>query len=462
MKYLTAFSTMLLCSSLTAELPLTGGKTSTHLEGIAAFSQPAMNLSLTDKVDFSVGNSFFRNPWVIAPSSTTARDGLGPLFNTNSCQSCHINDGRGHPPENPKDNAISMLIRLSIKPESELEIATQKQYGPLPEPTYGTQLQDLSIPGVAPEGHIEVHWTSQEFTYPDGKAVRLKKPEFTIRNLAYGNFHKHLQSSARIAPQMIGLGLLEQIPEADILANADPFDTNNDGISGKANQVWDIKSSSSRLGRFGWKAGMPSLEQQNASAFSADIGINSALFPEDSCTAHQTRCLSQKNGNTDQPYELQPEILEAVTFYTQHIAVPVQRNAEDPQIQLGLQLFESTGCSSCHISSFTTPKLEGFAALSEQTFHPFTDLLLHDMGPELADNREEFLADGQEWRTPPLWGTGYHSEVSKQQALLHDGRAASVEEAILWHGGEAEQVKNRFTTLPEASRQAIIDFVNSL
>ncbi|TCS43098.1 di-heme oxidoredictase family protein [Reinekea marinisedimentorum] len=462
MKYRAAFTAMLFSAPAFADLPLTGGETSTRQQGNAAFSLPASNLPLLDKVDFSVGNSFFRNPWVIAPSSTTARDGLGPLFNTNGCQSCHIQDGRGHAPESQTDNAISMLIRLSVAPESDLDIETQRLYGPLPEPIYGNQLQDLSVPGTPAEGKIETQWRYHNFAYPDGKTITLKKPEFAIRNLAYGNFHTRLQTSARIAPQMIGLGLLEQISEADILANADPEDSNQDGISGRANRVWDVRKQATALGRFGWKAGMPTLEQQNASAFNGDIGITSELFPADDCTRHQKQCLSQPNGSGAGGYELQPEVLTSVTFYTQHLAVPVQRNSQSVSVQHGYAQFEDIGCSSCHVSSFTTPKLADLPALSEQTIHPFTDLLLHDMGPGLADNREEFLANGREWRTPPLWGTGYHAEVSGKQSLLHDGRAGSVEEAILWHGGEAEQVKQRFVALPEASRQAIIDFVNSL
>jgi CxxC motif-containing protein (DUF1111 family) len=444
------------------QLPLTGGHTTTKQTGTAAFSQPAPNLPLLDKVDFSVGNSFFRNPWVIAPSSTTARDGLGPLFNTNGCQNCHIRDGRGHAPIDASDTATSLLIRLSIAPRTEAEKTQQRHYGPINDPNYGGQFQDGAIPGVAAEGKIEVTWHSETFKYPDGKKVTLRRPEFALASLAYGALSERFQQSARIAPQMIGLGLLEQITEQDILANTDEQDTDNNGISGKANWVWDVKSQTSKLGRFGWKAGMPSLEQQNAGAFNGDIGITSSLFATDHCTALQTDCLKATNGDTNNEKELQEDVLAAVTFYSRHLAVPIQRDNQNPLVLQGEQLFAQVGCAECHRAQFKTPKLTNLPALSEQTFHPFTDLLLHDMGEKLADQRDEFLANGQEWRTPPLWGTGYALEVNDQVALLHDGRAQSVEEAILWHGGEAENSRQKFINLVKNKREALIAFVNSL
>ncbi len=462
MKLTIALIIALSCPLAFADLPYLGGKTTTRQSGTAAFSQPAPNLPLMEKVDFSVGNSFFRNPWVIAPSSTTARDGLGPLFNTNGCQNCHIRDGRGHAPLDNNDNAVSMLIRLSIKPETALDIKTQQTYGPLAEPTYGGQLQDFAIPGAVAEGRIETQWHSKTFTYPDGSNTELKWPVFKIKQLGYGDFHPSTQFSARIAPQMIGLGLLEQIPEQQILAHADEHDRDGNGISGRPNFVWNTRQQTTTLGRFGWKAGMPSLKQQNAGAFNGDIGITSKLAPKDDCTANQITCKQLPNGESGTEKELQDDVLAAVTFYTRHLAVPIQKESQSKSVLNGLQLFQESGCADCHVMSFTTPKLPHLLALSEQTFHPFTDLLLHDMGPELADNREEFLANGQEWRTPPLWGIGYLAEVNDQQSLMHDGRATTVEQAILWHAGEAENSLSHFIQLPKEDRQDLINFVNSL
>ena len=453
---------LLVASTATAELPLTGGKTTTKQMGTAAFSQPAANLPLIYKVDFSVGNSFFRNPWVIAPSSTTARDGLGPLFNTNGCQNCHIRDGRGHAPMDENDNAVSMLIRLSIAPKTPAQQEQQRLHGPIPEPNYGGQLQDFAIPGVEPEGQIKVQWQNQTYTYPDGSETQLRKPTFDIVKLGYGDFHPDLQTSARIAPAMIGLGLLELISETDLLANEDVDDHDQDGISGRANRVWNIRKQAYTIGRFGWKAGMPTLEQQNAGAFAGDIGITSELSLQTDCTAAQTACLKAPNGESSDEKELQHEVLNAVTFYTHHLAVPIQRNHHAPAVKHGEKLFYQVGCQGCHTAEFTSIKHPLLPALSEQTFHPFSDLLLHDMGPELADNREEFLATGSEWRTAPLWGLGYLMEVNQQIALLHDGRAQSIEEAILWHGGEAKGSKQKFTQLSKADREALLAFLNSL
>ncbi|EAR09031.1 di-heme oxidoredictase family protein [Reinekea blandensis] len=462
MKVFPLILTGLLCCTAFAELPLTGGHTTTKQTGTAAFSQPAANLPLMKRVDFSVGNSFFRNPWVIAPSSTTARDGLGPLFNTNGCQNCHIRDGRGHAPLDAEDDAMSMLIRLSVTPKTDAERTQQQLYGPLPEPNYGGQLQDRAIPGVDAEGRIEVEWRPREFEYPDGQRVTLRAPDFRITELAYGPFHEEFEQSARIAPQMIGLGLLEQIPEAAILANADPDDANNDGISGRANRVWDVSEQRTVLGRFGWKAGMPTLRQQNAGAFNGDIGITSELFEADDCTTAQMDCRNAPSGDTAPEKELQNDVLDAVTFYTQHLAVPIQRQAQSESVLNGRATFTELGCEACHVSTFSTPVMPTLPALSEQTFHPFTDLLLHDMGEELADHRAEFLADGREWRTPPLWGLGYLMEVNDQIALLHDGRAQSLEAAILWHGGEAKDSRDAFVNLTAKDRQSLLDFLNSL
>ena len=445
-----------------AQLPLTGGQTTTQKTGSAAFSQPAANLPLLDQVDFSVGNSFFRNPWVIAPSSTIARDGLGPLFNTNGCQNCHIRDGRGHAPMNKDDTATSMLVRLSLAALTAEDKRQQLKKGPIAEPRYGHQFQDGAVPGVAPEGHIEMAWTTESFRYPDGEKVTLRSPQLSLTNLNYGELSERVQTSIRLAPQMIGLGLLEQVSEQSILANADPDDVDNDGISGRANFVWNARQQQTQLGRFGWKAGMPTLEQQNAAAFNGDLGITSEMFPKDHCTEIQRQCLSAPNGDSGTEKELQKDVLTAVTFYTRHLAVPMQRNHDNKEVTQGEVLFKSTGCAACHTPTMKTPYLADLPALSEQTFHPFTDLLLHDMGPKLADHREEFLASGLEWRTPPLWGTGYALEVNEQVALLHDGRAQSVEEAILWHGGEAEQSRQRFIHLTKQKRDALIAFVNSL
>ncbi len=421
-----------------------------------AFSLPLANLSPTRRLDFSVGNSFFRNPWVIAPASTDARDGLGPLFNTNACQNCHIKDGRGHPPGPEAKQAVSMLVRLSV-PAGEGDDLTRS--GLVAEPNYGGQFQDAAIPGIAPEGRVRVEYEPLVMTFSDGHEVELRKPRLSFSNLAYGDMHPATLFSARIAPPVIGLGFLEAISDADLLANADPEDADGDGISGRANLVWDRATGTLKLGRFGWKAGQPSLRQQNAEAFANDMGLTSHLVPTDSCAPSQSDCLALPHGGTP---EVSDEILDNVTFYTRNLAVPARRDVDDPQVLKGKSLFFQANCQGCHVPSFTTPANAPEPELANQTIRPYTDLLLHDVGPGLADGRPEFLANGQEWRTPPLWGIGLTEAVNGHTQFLHDGRARNLMEAILWHGGEAAASRDKVLTFDAQQREALLAFLNSL
>ncbi|BAC94882.1 predicted thiol oxidoreductase [Vibrio vulnificus YJ016] len=453
-------STLIVLSSTAFANDLkSGGDTSVKKEGPNAFSLPAANLPMSKRLDFSVGNSFFRNPWVSAPASTDARDGLGPLFNTNGCQNCHIKDGRGHPPEKGDSHAVSMLVRLSIPALTAEQKKAVITSGVIPEPTYGGQLQDFALQDQKPEGQISIRYSDVPVTFSDGTTVVLRKPTVEIRDLAYGEMHPQTLLSARVAPPMIGLGLLESIAEETLLQWADEDDLNQDGISGKLNKVWDVQTQSLAIGRFGWKAGQPTLMQQNAAAFNGDLGLTSHLFPQENCTDRQDLCRKLPNGGSP---EVSDNILDFVEFYSQHLAVPIRRNMNDPQVKLGETLFVQSGCESCHKQTVKTTKREALPALSEQTIHPYTDLLLHDMGPGLADNRPEYLANGQEWRTPPLWGIGYTQEVNDHTYFLHDGRARNLMEAVLWHGGEAEAAKQNVLKMSAKERDALIAFLNSL
>ncbi|MDC5806945.1 c-type cytochrome [Vibrio europaeus] len=436
-----------------------GGGTSVKKEGANAFSLPAGNLPMSKRLDFSVGNSFFRNPWVQAPASTDARDGLGPLFNTNGCQNCHIKDGRGHPPEEGDIHAVSMLVRLSIPAMTPEQKKAFIKDGVIPEPTYGGQLQDFALQDQTPEGTIEITYSDVPVTFADGTVVTLRKPDLSITNLGYGEMHPDTQMSARVAPPMIGLGLLESIPDETLKAWADEQDKNSDGISGKVNFVWDVRTNDFAIGRFGWKAGQPNLMQQNAAAFNGDVGLTSNLFPNENCTSKQTICDDLPNGGSP---EVSDNILDFVEFYSQHLAVPIRRNVDKPEVKLGQELFAKVGCDSCHKTNVKTGNREGLPALSNQTIHPYTDMLLHDMGPGLADNRPEYLANGQEWRTQPLWGIGYTKEVNDHTYFLHDGRARNLMEAVLWHGGEAEIAKQKVLKFNQKEREALIAFLNSL
>lgn len=436
-----------------------GGETTVRKNGANAFSLPAANLPLTKRLDFSVGNSFFRNPWVQAPATTDARDGLGPLFNTNGCQNCHIKDGRGHPPEQGDSNAVSMLVRLSIPAQT----AEQKQAiiknGVIPDPIYGGQLQDFSLSGAKPEGQIKLTYQDVPVEIADGEVITLRKPKLAITDLSYGPMHPQVMMSARVAPPMIGLGLLELIPEQTLEQIAREQQAAEQGISGKLNRVWDVEAQDFAVGRFGWKAGQPSLMQQNAAAFNGDLGLTSELFPAENCSAMQLVCEQLPNGGKP---EVSRNVLTFVEFYSRHLAVPARRNVNDPQVVKGEALFAEIGCQSCHVTQITTAKSTETPALSEQLINPYTDLLLHDMGEGLADNRGEYLATGREWRTAPLWGLGYTEEVNGHTNLLHDGRARNVMEAILWHGGEAQLSRDKVVALSKTDREALVAFLHSL
>ena len=442
-----------------------GGATVRPRDTSNAFSQASGNISFERELDFKVGNGLFKKLWVSSPSSTLASDGLGPLYNARSCQRCHLKDGRGHPPEGPDDRAVSMLMRVSIPGGTGIR-EIEDYLASLPEPIYGEQIQDFGIAGHASEAHLEITYDEIEIELSGGEVASLRKPTYALSNLGYGPTHSDMMMSPRVAPQMIGLGLLDAIPAADILNLADPDDLDGNGISGRAQIVMSREYGVPILGRFGLKAGQPSVWEQSAAAFHGDIGISSTLFPSGAgeCTEAQTACRAAPDGNTivHDDAEISDEGLEFVSFYASNLAVPARRDVDDTQVLQGKRVFYETGCISCHTPKFVTHRLEDQPEQSFQLIWPYTDMLLHDMGPGLADNRPEARADGQEWRTPPLWGIGLTKTVSGHTYFLHDGRARSLLEAVLWHGGEAEAQKHRVTLMPPEDRAALIRFLESL
>jgi CxxC motif-containing protein (DUF1111 family) len=439
-----------------------GGSATVRKTDQNSFSLPSANLPPSRRVDFSVGNSFFRSPWVIAPSTTTARDGLGPLFNTNACQGCHIKDGRGHPPAPDAQNAVSMLVRLSI-PDAPAYAKVIEQLGVVPEPVYGGQFQDMSVPGVVPEGKVRVDYTPVPIRFKDGTEVELRKPTLQITQLGYGPMHPDTRFSARVAPPMIGLGLLEAIADEAILANAEAQAKDKNGIAGRPNRVWDDAQQKTVLGRFGWKAGQPNLNQQNVHAFSGDMGLTTRLRPVDDCTDAQTACKQAPNGNgAEGEPEVSDNILRLVLFYSRNLAVPARRDVSAPEVLAGKTLFFQAGCQSCHTPKYTTAANAAEPELANQVIRPYSDLLLHDMGDGLADHRSEFQASGRDWRTPPLWGIGLTQAVSGHTQFLHDGRARNLLEAVLWHGGEAAAAQQQVLSFNAEQRAALLAFLNSL
>lgn len=429
-----------------------GGDTTVFDATRDAFSLPAPGLSARHRSAFFVGNSFFNQNWVAAPSSVDSRDGLGPLFNARSCSSCHFKDGRGRPPEGA-EALVGLLIRVSRGDHS------HENGAPRGDPVYGDQVQGNGLVGVPKEAEVKVDYEEVRGTFPDGERYTLLKPKVRFEELGYGPLASDLRISARVAPALIGLGLLESIPESTLLALADEDDRNEDGISGRPNRVPDVTTGKLVLGRFGWKAEQPSVLQQIAAAFQGDLGLSTPLFPDQNDTAGQALARALPNGGSP---EVSAQILRDVTLYARVLAVPARRNHRDASIAHGEELFGSLGCAHCHTPTLRSSEVRDLPELAAQEIHPYSDLLLHDMGQGLSDDRPSYRASGNEWRTPPLWGIGLVEKVNGHTRFLHDGRARNYKEAILWHGGEATEVRERFERLPSRERRALIAFLESL
>ena len=429
-----------------------GATTNTLLFGSNAFLPFADNISRDNRSLFATGNAFFNQAWTEAPSSTTARDGLGPLFNARSCSTCHFKDGRGRPPQGDETDLSSMLLRIGV-PGAEPGAA------PLPDPNYGDQLQPNGVDGVPGEAEPRVAYATVVGAYTDGAPYELLVPTYTIESPSHGAFAADLLISPRVAPAMIGMGLLEAIPDGRLGELSDPDDADGDGISGRMNRVWDASTASEAVGRFGWKAEQPSVRQQVAGAFVGDMGITSALFPAEDCTPPEVECQGAERGGSP---EISDELFDRVVRYSELLAVPARLTYEQPEVLRGKARFRELGCQSCHTPSHQTRADAELAEVSDQLIWPYTDLLLHDMGEALSDGRASFGAEGQEWRTPPLWGIGHYEAVNGHERLLHDGRARGVAEAVLWHGGEASAAQRGFVALSAADRLDLIAFVESL
>ncbi len=432
-----------------------------------AFSESSANIGFERELDFKLGNGLFTKLWVSAPSSTKASDGLGPFYNARACQLCHLKDGRGHPPEGPDDVATSLFLRVSI-PAPDVPPGAPGQIegylSTLPDPVYGGQLQTFAVPGHRAESRLGIAYRDIPVALSGGETETLRAPTYTAEDLVYGPLHAGAMLSPRMATPMIGLGLLEAIPEADILAHADPDDADGNGISGRPNEVWSIEAGRPMLGRFGLKAGQPSIREQSAAAFSGDMGISNPLLPAGygDCTGEEPDCLAAPDGADAAGTEIDAEGLDLVTFYARNLGVPARRGEGDAEVLAGKKVFYDAGCASCHVPKFVTARLEDQPEQSFQLIWPYSDLLLHDMGEGLADHRPEGRASGTEWRTSPLWGIGLTAVVGAPAHYLHDGRARTLLEAILWHGGEAEPARDRVAAMPPPDRAALVAFLESL
>ena len=449
----TAFPAALLALDSSDRLPasaLSASGFTVLIETEESYRQPAPVLTAKQLEAFTEGSKGFLQRWVVAPS-ILGLWGRGPTSNGEACTDCHDNGGRGRAPSGPEESLQSMLVRLSI-PGSGL-------YGaPRPDPNYGDQLQEEGILGrVPPEGHAAIHWSEFTVALDDGEIVRLRRPRIELRELAFGPLAPGIMTSARVAPPLVGVGLLDAVSDEAILASA--AQSRARGLRGRPNRVWDLINERQAIGRFGHKANVPNLLQQIVTAYHEDLGVTSFWFPEENCPHIQTACAAEPPGGH---FELPSPFLDPVLLYARALAVPARRNAGDTKVQRGAALFSSSGCDGCHMSTLETGDYTPLPAASHQIIHPYTDLLLHDMGEDLADGRPDYLAGPRDWRTAPLWGLGLSATVNGNSMLLHDGRARDATEAILWHGGEAQDAREAFRRMPKEDREALVAFLQSL
>lgn len=429
---------LLRATAVTADL---GGETTVEAAGPDAFTRLAANAPAERRRDFTLGSRLFAIAWAPFPNPVKIFDGLGPTFNSDSCAGCHALNGRGRPPDVPGGTMGSMLVRLSGEDGA-------------PHPDYGDQLNDRAIAGGIPEGRAIIEYDEVGGTYGDGTPYTLLRPRLAFADLAFGPLDGAL-TSPRVAPAVIGLGLIEAVPEATLMGLEDPDDKDGDGISGRINRLDAARA----IGRFGWKANVADLRRQTAAAAIGDMGLTTSLFPHQNCPPAQAAC---REAESEEGLEISDAFLDRIVTAMRTVAVPAQRNPKNPEVIAGFEAFRRFGCDACHIPTLMTDGTTPLPELRNQTFHPFTDLLLHDMGEGLADGRPDHDASGSEWRTPPLWGLGLVPTVNGHARLLHDGRARGFAEAILWHGGEAESAREAFRNAAEAERDALVAFLSSL
>ncbi|MGI4834844.1 MAG: di-heme oxidoredictase family protein [Janthinobacterium lividum] len=444
-----------------------GGSSTVNQSDAQAFNQPSPALMGTDVAYHITGQGNFEQALTLQQ--------LIPLWNNNKCSGCHVSGGRS--PLNTDPQVPQLLFRVSVP-------GVADDGGPNPVPGIGGQIQPFAVVdgagtvGIGPEGTVSTTYVEQLQSFVDGQTYSLRTPTYTPSvTMPAGTM-----LSPRIGPQIAGLGLLEAVAEQDIVALADPYDLDHDGITGRPNRVWDAAAQQTVLGRFGWKANQPNLLQQAAAAFNGDLGITSPFFPLESnvpgggrnktgpgvklpsggLSSLTAAAITLKNSaSSTTPTDIDINTLFSTAFYTGTLGVPATRNSSDPQVKAGQALFVAAKCAACHTPVLHTSSAAPYG-LGGQTIHPYTDLLLHDMGPNLADNRPDFLATGNEWRTPPLWGLGLSAITSNHTNYLHDGRARNVLEAVMWHGGEGDFSRRYVAQLSQTDRDALVAFVKSL
>jgi CxxC motif-containing protein (DUF1111 family) len=459
---------------------LSGGTLTVIDASEAAYLQPAPALDAGARKQFAEGHRLFNTQWAFY----WFEDGMwgrGPTSNADSCVACHRGNGRGSPdapaqtagdrahecsapPQGPERDSSPQLLcrRIEASPLSlvvRVSLPGNTSSGaPNPHPHYGEQLQTFGVPRLLPaEAAVHIDWSEHAVELAGGELVRLRTPRVRIDKLAFGPLGPETMTSVRMTPPLIGMGLLEAISDEAILqlAAREPVE----GIAGRPNLAWDITAQRPAPGRFGLKANHPTLRQQIAAAFFGDLGLSTELFPQQNCPPIQKTCSEMMFAGNP---EITAQRLNAIEAYLRSLAVPARRNVDHPTVMHGARVFDSAHCAICHVPELRTGAFPAAPLLANQTIHPYTDLLLHDMGEELADHRPDYKAGGREWRTPPLWGLGLTETVNGNSALLHDGRARNPTEAIMWHGGEATVSREAFRAMPKEDRDALLAFLASL
>ena len=429
---------------------LSGGDLTVANASAQAYSLPAPGLDAAQSEVFANGRQEFNQHWVVLPV-IGGKWGRGPTSNGDECVGCHAGNGRGGAPDSAEESLVSMVVRLSLPGED-------AHGGPLPHPDYGDQLQEHGELGRIPaEGEASIIWQDHEELLADGTRVPMRSPRVRFRKLAFGPLGTEVLTSMRVAPPVIGAGLLDAVPETAMLEIA--AGQKRLGLNGRPNYVWNAATQSVSIGRFGWKANQPNLRQQTAVAYLNDMGVTTPLFMRDNCPGIQTACRNRDTGTVPEQHRLP---FEEILFYTRVLGVPAQRHSGDPVITRGERIFAEARCAACHVPELKTGEYPELPRLANQVIRPYSDLLLHDMGEGLADGRPDFHAGPRDWRTAPLWGLGLSETVNGNATLLHDGRARTLAEAVLWHGGEAQASREAFREMSKADRDALFAFVQSL
>ncbi|KAB2910225.1 MAG: c-type cytochrome [Dechloromonas sp.] len=442
---------------------LTAGDMTTFHKGFKPFGQPADNLPWQYEKLFDDGDGLFDTPFKTAsgrdPATSkpgdvaTTPEGLGPLYNASGCGNCHFRDGAVAAPYQTGQVMNGIFLRMSV---------ADGKGGYMAPPGYHVQLRDKSsAPGVPPEGQGVIDYVEVPGSFPDGERFSLRRPAYRVLDPGYGPLPEETIYEARSAPRLAGMGLLEALGTETLLALAKAQKNHPDGISGRPNWVIDPESGQRVIGKFSLKANEPHLRAQAAGAAYNDMGMTSPLHPQELCLPNQKECAAApKNGGPGHT-DLSEAQIRALTVYLQLLAVPARRDIDDPAVQRGERLFADAGCAACHVPTLTTDDSHPIRRLRRQTIHPYSDLLLHDMGPGLS-GRPDGEASAQEWRTPPLWGQGLTQKSNHHTVFLHDQRARNLQEAILWHDGEAAIARSRFMGMKREDRAALLRFLESI